>query len=259
MRPFVKLTCASIFVSLGLTVLTTSCTEEVVEPEESLEVSPYTLTKVGNIGLPIANPMGITSDDENLWILFGPHNSLEHELVYYDPEEHEIIRSFTYDNLIEQLGTGVYGLTWDEESVWISVSGNTNKLVRVDPTDGEILQTWTSPTHLGPSDLAWDRDLIWIGSGTGQIYTINPAHGGNELKWIHLPDEDRDHGIAVRDDEVWIGNLFREHDVHIYDRLTSEHLGYIPGGIVEGGKFCFYQGNLAVLDESGVKFYEIVE
>lgn len=244
--------------------LFTSCIEEIIEPEEevveeTLPVHSYTLNKVGNIGLPYANPMGIASDDENLWIIFGAHNAEEHQLVYYNPNTHEELKSFVYHDLIEELGTGVYGLTWDEEYVWISVSGNTNKLVKVSPDSGEILQTWTSPTTLGPSDLAWDRDLIWIGSGTGPIYTIDPASGGSEYKWTHLPNEDRDQGIAIRDDEVWVSSLFRHNDVHIYDRLTGEYLGHIPDGVVRGGRFCFYQGKLTVLDESGAKFYEIIE
>jgi len=213
----------------------------------------YSLKVTKTIGLPYANPVGIASDQENLWLMFGAHNSLDHKLIYYDPNTQEIIRSFDFHNLIETLGTGVYGITWDGSGVWISVSGNTNKLVRVDPETGEILTTWTSPTTLGPSDLSWDGNYIWVSTGTGQVYIVNPASGSSKT---FLKKIARDNGVAVRENEVWVGNLF-DRNVNVYNKNTGSMIQTITNGFLQNGNFCMHREQIAVVNSAGVKFYSI--
>ncbi|NOQ74956.1 MAG: hypothetical protein GQ574_23285 [Crocinitomix sp.] len=233
-----------------------SCEIEEVEPGYEL-ISDYTLNYTNSIGVPLANPVGIASDDENFWIMFGEHNAEEHQLIYYNPETYEIERSFVFVDLIEELGTGVYGITWSGEHVWISVSGNTNKVVKVDPFTGKILQSWSSPTVLGPSDLAFDRGMLWLSSGTGDLYAINPTNGGSELFTEHKHDSHRDLGMLVYADKMWVGDLF-DKDIHVYDLDSKEYLGVIKTALYANGKFCLYQGQFVVLDEGGIKFYDIV-
>lgn len=221
--------------------------------DDLYEISPYTLIKTLSIGAPLANPVGIASDQDNLWLMFGQHNASEHYLVYYNVNTYQVIKSFTLHNLIQQLGTGVYGITWDGEAVWISVSGNTNKVVKVDPDNGSIIQTWASPTVLGPSDLEWSGSVLWINTGGGLIYTLNPVHGGSSL-FLSFPR--RTHGIAIRDNEIWMGDFFKP-DIHIFNKTNGNHMGYIKNDISNVGNFCFHSGQLAIIENSGISFYDI--
>jgi len=213
----------------------------------------YSLVETKSIGTPYANPVGIATDQDNFWLMFGTHNGMEHKLIYYDIDTNEVLESFDFYNLIEVLGTGVYGITWDGANVWISVSGDTNKLVKVDPDTGEILQTWSSPTTLGPSDLAWDESKIWVSSGTSEIYTVDPENGGSSL---FLNRAARDSGIAIRGDEVWVGNLF-DTNVSIYNSDTKVKQCTLKKVFSKKGKFCFYNGQLALLNSAGITLYSL--
>jgi hypothetical protein len=213
----------------------------------------YSLKVTKTIGVPYANPIGIATDQENLWLIFGTHNSMEHKLIYYNINTGEVIKSFDFYNLIEVLGTGVYGITWDGTSIWVSVSGNTNKLVRVDPDTGEILTTWSSPTTLGPSDLAWDGNSIWVSSGTGQVYTVNPTNGGSSA---FLKEIARDNGVVIQENEVWVGDLF-DNNVNVYNKNTGTLIQSIKNAFSQNGNFCIYRGEIAVVNSAGVQFYSI--
>jgi hypothetical protein len=96
----------------------------------------YRLVQTRNIAAPLPDPTGVASDGAGLWILSGGQNSTTNTLVHFDPATGVADRSFQFQNLIEMLGSGAYGITWDGVAVWISVSGNTNKLVGVDPATG---------------------------------------------------------------------------------------------------------------------------
>lgn len=235
---------------------TTSTDTTASNPNEFL--SKYTLKKTTRIRLPLElkNTTGITSDRTNLWILSGGHNADQHELTYYDPIKAKILRQFVFHNLIEVLGTGVYGIAWDGQSIWISVSGKTNKVVKVDPNRGIIRQTWSSPTWLGPSDIEWDGKKIWIASGTGELYTMNPSTGGSQM---FLDRAEREYGLTFRNRELWVGDLF-ENDIHIYNASSGTYRGKIKNGIDIKGSFCFHNGDLAVLSSvSIITFYEVIE
>lgn len=249
------------FLLLISILLISSCDkDQIIEPtiEPSEQLSQYTLDKTNSIGVPVTNPTGIASDGTNFWIMSGEHNGAEHKLTYYDPTTYAVITQFTFNNLIETLGTGVYGITWDGTNVWISVSGDTNKIVKVDPQTGVITQTWSSPTELGPSDLGWDGDKIWIASGTGQIFTMNTQNGGSQLFLNYVGMSNRDSGIAFRNGELWVGNLFNM-DVDIYNALDGSYQGIIKNALTANGTFCFHDGQLAVLSSGGIAFYDIIE
>lgn len=216
----------------------------------------YSLVKRTSIGVPLSNPVGITSDGENLWVVFGDHNGAIHHIICYDPTSGTILKKFSFENLIEQAGTGVYGITWDGSALWISVAGNVNKVVKVSPEDGTLLQTWSSPTVLGPSDLSWDGNLLWISDGTGTVFTMNPANGGSEL-FVDLPIE-RDYGCELRENELWIGDMFST-DLHIINTSTGKITAYLNKALAYSGCFCFHKGELTVVSNSGIIFYTITE
>ena len=180
-----------------------------------LELVGYRLVQVRGTASPLPDPTGITADSTGFWVLNGGHNTDTHTLVHFNPATVVTDRTFTFTNLIEQKGTGVYGITYDGTSIWISVAGNTNKLVKVDPKSGQITRTMSSPTSLGPSDLDFDGRDLWLSSGTGDIFAIDTANGGVKKRYVTGPASlGRDRGIAARPGELWVGHLFGGMEIH---------------------------------------------
>lgn len=223
-------------------------------------ISNHSLEFSHSIGSPLANTTGVASDQDHLWIMCGEHNASEHTLIYYDEDNYTTLKSFTFNNLIEELGTGVYGISYHDEAVWISVSGNVNKIVKVDTADGSILQTWSSPTKLGPSDIYWDssREEFWLSTGTETIYTINSISGGATPFYVSEGIPERDCGIVTYQNELWVGTLFYT-DLLVYDKQTAEYLGKIPNALQKNGNMCFHKGKLTVVNDQGLQFYDVVE
>jgi hypothetical protein len=78
----------------------------------------------------------------------------------------------------------------------------------------------SSPTDLGPSDLDFDGSHLWLSSGTGTVFLLDPATGGIERHFaVGLLDAGRDNGIAVRAGEVWVGDLFG--GMEIFDPVSG--------------------------------------
>jgi hypothetical protein len=229
--------------------------------EETPTVARYRLLEVDNLAPPRAATTGVTFDGQYLWFISGGHNAWVHFLVQYDPVTYSVIREFEYVGLIETLGTGVYGLTWDGNALWLSVSGNANKLVRVDPYDGRIVRSFSSPTVLGPSDLEFDGTSLWVSSGTGASYRIDPLSGGITQSFAVMEDTGRDSGNALFGEELWIAGLFG--GAEVYSAANGDRLGIAVSsdGVTpmgdDLGALCRMMNRLVSLSSRGVTFYEI--
>lgn len=233
----------------GSNVLYVSCSDELIE-------SNYTLELANSIGVPHSVPAGIGSDQENLWILCGDYNAEEHSLIYYDPYTYEVKRTLTFYNLIEKLGSGVYGVAVHDSSLWIATGSNVNKLLEIDLGSDTIVKTWAAPDG-APKDLHWDDGIIWMSSGDGQIYKIDPLSGRNELFYSRYPD--RESAIAVLNDEVWVGDLVsNDGSITIYDKSSGEYKSTLINVLPYYHKgFCFHKSQLAVIASGNIHFYDI--
>lgn len=242
------------FVLLVSILLFSSCEkEEPIVP--SLLASHYTVEYSNSIGLPVAGATGIASDGTNFWVISGQYNGDEHTLTQYDPVNFTILNQFTYPNLIETLGTGVFGIAWDGANVWVRVSGQTEKVVKIDPQTGDIVQVWGN-SSIAHGDLTWDGDKIWVSSANSGIYTLDPTSGGTQL--ILSPGYNRGSGVAFRNDELWTVDS-ENNNVHIYSSIDGTYHGEIKNALVNNGQLCFHQGQLAVLSNGGIKFYDVFE
>jgi hypothetical protein len=212
----------------------------------------------------VPDPSGIAFDGQMLWIMGGAYSPPDTTatLVRFDPDQLTVDSTFTFDNLMETAGSGVYGITWDGAGIWISVAGNRNKLVRVDPVYGQIARTMSSPTMLGPSDLEYDGSMLWISSGTGDIFAIDGVTGGID-RMLPIPDgfSGRDHGIAVRPGQLWIGGLFG--GMGVEDSATGKSLGsavHDDGTAFsdqETGASLFIGDTLVIANGRGITYYGI--
>ncbi|MFT5819832.1 MAG: streptogramin lyase [Crocinitomix sp.] len=250
---------------LFVAVTVFSCTSEDVEPNNDTNdplgawdsLSSHTLTYSHAIGSPVANPLGIATDQENIWLICGAQHDSTQQLLYYNPETYSTIKQITLDGLLEQQGDWVGGLTYFNGYLWVTVSGQTNKVVKIDTAHGDIIQTWSGPQTGGPADLAYsdEREIFFMSTGYNQIYTIHTVSGGSDY-FFKIPTDSRNRGTAIKGDEIWVGDLFFNY-VYIFDIHTGDYLGCIPDALQKKGNMCFYKDQLAVVDESGVRFYDV--
>lgn len=232
-------------------------------PPENL-VSPcegYALIERRNIAAPRSNATGITYDGSHFWLMSGGHNTPPtHTLVRFSPDTAKVDRSFTFEGLVEGLGTGVGGIAWDGTAIWISVSGNTNKLVTVDPTTGQITRTMSSPSNTGPVDLDFDGQDLWLSSGTGQVFRLDRTTGGIKSELAAAEPERRDHGIAVRaGGELWVGKLFG--GMQVFDSAHKARPvldgACLPLRQERVGPSFFFGPQLVILSGHGISFYAV--
>lgn len=222
-----------------------------VEPVPAFGAS-WSIALDHQIGSPVSDPTGITFDGVGMWLISGAHNSTTTHLIRYDDVQFTITRDFTLNNLVEAAGTGVYGIAWDGVYVWISVSGNTNKLVAVDPQSGAVVRTWASPTILGPSDLSFDGTSLWIGDGTGKVFEMDPRSGAIKGSFSVTSAFERDHGVATPDGQVLVNGLFGEGLA-----LFTSGGTLISRNATALGPMTFARGQLASVVNGQILFYNV--
>jgi hypothetical protein len=212
----------------------------------------------------LPNPVGIAFDGQMLWIMgaaYSPPDTTA-TLVRFDPDQLTVDRTFTFDNLMETTGAGVDGITWDGSAIWIAVAGSRNKLVKVDPASGQITRTMSSPSELGPVDLDFFDGTLWLSSGTGTIFALDPTTGGID-HMLSVPGgfSGRDDGVAARASELWIGALFG--GMCVEDPVTGAALAQVvhdDGTQViraEIGASLFIGSQLVTATGRGITYYDI--
>jgi hypothetical protein len=225
---------------------------------------PYHLVRLRSLASPVPDPAGIAFDGQMLWLVGGAYSPPDTTatLVRFDPDQLTVDRSFTMDNPADTPGSGVYGITWDGSAIWISVAGNRNELVSVDPASGQITRTMSSPTTLGPSDLDFDGSTLWVSSGTGDVFALDPTTGGID-RMLPIPDSfsGRDHGVAVRPGQLWVGGLFG--GMGVEDSATGTALGSVlhDDGTAfapeETGAALFVGDALVIANGRGITYYSV--
>jgi hypothetical protein len=235
-------------------------------PETSLtDQSPqappvYKLVQAKSLASPLGNTVGITYDGQELWVLSASWNDSTGTLVRFNPDTLQTDRTFSVNNLFSTLGTGASGITWDGKDIWIVVRGNTNQFVIVDPTTGQTVRTMSSPAQDGPPDLDFDGTNIWLSSGEGTVFKLDPTSGGI-LEQFPVPADDE--GIAVRTGEAWVGHYGG--GIGVYSPTSGALLGSAvhpdlsPFGGDEVGPSVFVGAQLVIASSLGITYYDTVK
>ena len=104
------------------------------------------------------------------------------------------------------------GLAWDGAAFW-TVDRDSDKLFRIDPTDGRVLATLDAPGYFCTA-LAWDGQALWVADMDftntaaedycGKIYRVDPKTG-RTLKVILAPASDPQ-GLAWDGAALWVSD-----------------------------------------------------
>jgi DNA-binding beta-propeller fold protein YncE len=108
---------------------------------------------------PDSAPFGLTWDGTNLWC----SEVFAHKIYKLNPNTGVPISNFTLP------GT-VFGIAWILPDIWVVM--NSDQIVRCNPTTGQILNSFTTPSPW-TRGLAWDGQYLWACCmPTDKIYKI---------------------------------------------------------------------------------------
>ncbi len=206
------------------------------------------------IDLPINNPVGIASDGEKLWILSDPKNAITFELKYLDAETNQIEKTTVIELIHIESGTYAHGLAYDGQYLWFTLLSEFPKIVQVDKDSGDIIKYYSIQAE-GQADLTWGSNMLWISTGNASIFTVSPDSGEtNEFSSVDAPHKDL--GITFYDNKIWWGDAL-DNSITLYNPVTKEELGTIDSAVSYSGLLTFHKGQLLVLGDGGLDFYDL--
>lgn len=224
------------------------------------EESSYRARLVRTLLPPVPNVMGIATQDGGLWISSGSHNVPIATVTHFAVDTGDVMTRFDTTELFSELGTGAYGIEVSDSGLLFSVSGNENQIVRYDEEAASIVDTWGSPTELGPSDLAWLGAELLVSTGTGKLYAADLEPPASVRQFTsYAPSDGRDGGVATCNGVVVWGGLFAGMAVL---SPSGELLGSIdredrPFAQSDLGPLTFYGDRLVVASTAGLDFYAL--
>ncbi|WP_437681507.1 hypothetical protein [Sorangium sp. So ce131] len=217
----------------------------------------YRILPRRNVAPAMGNSAGVTYDGRRLWLL-SSHEG-QHVLYELDDAASMPLRSHVLPTLIGSRGTSAHGIAWVDGTIWISIAGNTNELVQVDPDTGRILRRRAAPTELGPTGLTFDGEHLWLSSTIGDVYRLSTQNGGIEQHFPAARPDMRNQGVAHRAGELWVAGLFEQ--MVVYSASDGALLGAVTSA--DGaqlsqedlGQPCFVGDELVILSQRGLTYY----
>ena len=103
----------------------------------------------------------------------------------------------------------------------------------------------------------------WLSSGTGDVFAIDPSNGGIKKRYDTGPASDgRDNGIAFRQGELWVGDLFGgmeiQHPATGAVLATATHSDGSTFTQAEMGPTCFVDCRLVMASSYGIRTFDTV-
>ncbi|RLG54644.1 MAG: hypothetical protein DRO00_00610 [Thermoproteota archaeon] len=118
-------------------------------------------------------PAGLTVTDRNTLWLSSLDQMKVFEINLSSGEIVGVVRVF-----------GVFGLDFKNDSLWVSSSDM--RIRRIDPTTGEVLETFYSPGRL-PTGICWVGSSLWVGDKSGSLKELLIAEGRYKLLYTKPP------------------------------------------------------------------------
>lgn len=173
---------------------------------------------------------GVTYDGERIWFAGGKLKAL-------DPDTGELVGSL---DVACHAGTA-----FDGRYLYQIVE---DRIVKVDPRNGEVLSTIPAPGKGGDSGLAWAEGTLWVGQHRGrQIHQVDPETGAI----LHTIESNRFvTGVTWVEGELWHGTWegdeseLRHVDAHtgeVFERVAMP-AGVGVSGLESDGKDRFFCG-----------------
>src|SRR5262249_12072804 len=152
---------------------------------------------------------------------------------YWTPKNSDVLG-------ITTVGTGPFLPASDGGDVWVATSTG-NSVSRVRASDGKLLETWTGATS--PSAVLVAMGRVIVTSGSGNLYSIDPAQPAGAVTTVASGFPVNMNGIAFDGSRVWIANNGSPFSVSIVTpgptipwTVTTVTVGFVnPWGLVFDG------------------------
>ncbi|GEM_PF-6297495 len=240
---------------LAVSMLFISCSKDDDYFTDGNNESLYNVDLLASEDIVYSNPVAVTSDTYNLWIVNKDVDSNKFELIYYNIDTKETLRSFVYSDILTDDNSDVYSIAHDGRNLWLSVSGDENNIIKINPQNGEVVYMSKSPSIFAPSSIYCSNDTIWY-SARGLVFTVDPVNDKSVLKvqssFISL-------GLLVDDNDIWVADDITR-GVIIFDKDTGIKRGnvsFYSKEIIKG--MCLHNKRLIVLTDNKLNIYECVK
>jgi hypothetical protein len=208
------------------------------------------------------NLTGIAWDGEYFWMQYyqevgGAYDNNLLTLQQYDHASGEVLQEFVW----EDTHLDTYGITWDDERIWISF------FTFVQSADRETGERGTSYyIGGGTTDLAWTGEALVLLDKWNMITLLDPDNGmvsaqfDTPCKAVGFSGGE---GVACREDEIWTIN-WMHHEICIQD-LQGRHIGVADVDFIDHDPdnkipyrmtMCFTDDRLVIAVDSQVRVYK---
>ena len=166
----------------------------------------YTGQIVQSFNAPGNYPSGLTWDGQHLWV-----TDFQTDRIYELNDQGKVIRS------IESPAYYPVGLAFDGKYLWNADSKglipqgdeyHRGKIYKIDPKDGQILQTLPAPTP-SPAGLAWDGHYLWCVDNIHRKLIQFDPEDGTTIKEFRSP-ANGPQGITFDGEYLWISDRLQD-------------------------------------------------
>lgn len=196
---------------------------------------------------------GVACDGNSVWLVTD--FSLEHARL----ESGEIYETITFREL-GLMPQSTSGITLLDGQLYVAL-GESAMIVSIDPESRKIVTRFQSP---GASDLEVSAGKLIASDSIGNASVIDPKTGAIRDRFAVGDTANRDYGIAVRDNVIFVGRMFGGMDV--FDVSTGEELGHVTKGdgdeflaTEDVGTMCVNRGNVLILSKLGLSEYAVCD
>ncbi|MCT4638241.1 MAG: hypothetical protein N4A72_11085 [Bacteroidales bacterium] len=244
-----------LLVILSVSLFFISCSKDEDHFVDSNSESLYSLELLTTESVPFNNPVAVTSDSDNLWVINKSEEDNKFEVICYNHKNNKALRSFVYDNILSDDETDIYSIAHDKRNLWLSVSGKENSIIKINPESGEVVYKSKSPSIFAPSSIYCDNDTIWY-SAKGLVFTVDPVKDRSVLK---VQSNFISSGLLIDAVDIWVADDMTRSFI-IFDKSTGIKKGDVKLYHREVIKsICIHNKKLIVLTDNKLDIYECVK
>jgi hypothetical protein len=106
---------------------------------------------------------------------------------------------------LTDVGTNPAGVEFDGTDVWVS-NRTSADVMRIRPSDGKLIETWTGATNAGAIVAAMGRIFLTGSSNPGSLYMIDPTQPAGTVTTLSSALGNAPNGIAFDGSRIWTAN-----------------------------------------------------
>jgi YVTN family beta-propeller protein len=143
-------------------------------------------------------PQGLAFDGSNIWVA----NGNDFTISKLDAATGSTLGTYTVgsDGGMDGMGTHPRKIIFDGSNIWVSIAGDSNAVLKVRPSDGSILATYSGFSD--PGALAFDGQYIWVVDQSDN--TLKKINAGTGSLVATVAAGNNPYSIAFDGSHIWV-------------------------------------------------------